>query len=261
LSTGIITLSKEGLIIARALAKGLPGAVLYVHRSVLMECEEATHFEQIIDLTRQLFHLHRGLVYIAPCGMAVRAVAPCLDRKTTDPAVVAVDAGGRFAVSLLSGHEGGANQLAVTVANIIGAEPVISTTTEALKTVIVGVGCRRNITKDEVVRAIISCLEESAILLSEVRMIATADIKKDETGLIEAANELNVPLMFVSSKRIRTFGGVFETSSFIQEKVGLPAVAEPCCMLAGRNTQLIVRKIKCNKVTIAIARENCLWSV
>jgi cobalt-precorrin 5A hydrolase len=261
LSTGIITLSSEGLTIARALAKGFTDAVVYAHQSVLIECREAVHFEQIIKLTRRIFRVHRGLVYIAPCGVAVRAVAPCLDRKTTDPAVVVLDAGGRFAVSLLSGHEGGANRLAVKVANIIGAEPVISTTTDARKTVIVGVGCRRNITKTDVVRAIVSSLEENAILLDEVRMIATADIKRNETGLIEAATELNVPLIFVSSERISTFGGVFKNSSFVQEKVGLPAVAEPCCMLAGRNTKLIVRKGKCNKVTIAIARESCLWSV
>ena len=48
-----------------------------------------------------------GLVYIAPCGVVVRAIAPFLEHKTKDPAVVVVDVGGRWAVSLLSGHEGG----------------------------------------------------------------------------------------------------------------------------------------------------------
>ena len=55
----------------------------------------------------------RGLVYVVPVGVAVRAIAPLIRHKTTDPAVVAVNVGGRWAVSLLSGHEGGANQLAI----------------------------------------------------------------------------------------------------------------------------------------------------
>ena len=87
-----------------------------------------------MDLTEQIFASYTGLVYIAPTGVVVRAIAPLLRHKTTDPAVVVVDVGGRWAVSLLSGHEGGANELAVTVANILGAEPVVSTTTEAVKT-------------------------------------------------------------------------------------------------------------------------------
>ncbi len=47
--------------------------------------------------------------------------------------MVVVDVGARWAISLLSGHEGGANDLAVAVGNILAAEPVISTTSEALK--------------------------------------------------------------------------------------------------------------------------------
>ena len=54
-------------------------------------------------------------------------------------------------MSLLSGHEGGANDLALQIANLVGAEPVITTTTEALKSVIVGVGCRRGTEAERIV--------------------------------------------------------------------------------------------------------------
>lgn len=91
---------------------------------------------------------------MAPCGVVTRALAPHLRHKTTDPAVVVVDAVGRFAVSLLSGHEGGANDLTMAVSNIIEAEPVITTTTETLKTIVVGVGCRRGAESAKIIRAV-----------------------------------------------------------------------------------------------------------
>jgi cobalt-precorrin 5A hydrolase len=105
---------------------------MYVHENVGGEWD-AERFGSIVELTGCIFDKHGGLVYIAPCGVVVRALAPNLKNKFQDPAVVVVDVGARWAISLLSGHEGGANDLAVAVGNVLAAEPVISTTTEALK--------------------------------------------------------------------------------------------------------------------------------
>ncbi len=71
-----------------------------------------------------------GLIFICAAGIAVRAVAPHLRGKHIDPAVVALDEKGRYCVSLVSGHLGGANSLARRVASILGAEPVITTATD-----------------------------------------------------------------------------------------------------------------------------------
>lgn len=72
-----------------------------------------------------------GLVLVCATGIAVRAVAPLLADKTADPAVVVVDDGGRFVVALTGGHRGGANVLAREVAALLGAQPVVTTATDA----------------------------------------------------------------------------------------------------------------------------------
>lgn len=82
------------------------------------------------EWTGRQFKRADGLVYIGAAGIAVRAAAPFLRDKMTDPAIVVMDEAGRHAVSLLSGHVGGANRLARMVAAICGAEPVITTATD-----------------------------------------------------------------------------------------------------------------------------------
>lgn len=72
-----------------------------------------------------------GFVLFLASGAAVRLIAPLLRDKHTDPAVVCVDQAGRFVVALVGGHDGGANALAVEVAGVLGAEPVITTATDA----------------------------------------------------------------------------------------------------------------------------------
>ena len=154
-----------------------------------------------------------------------------------------VDAGGRYAISLLSGHEGGANELALQIANILDAEPVITTTTEALKTVIAGIGCRRERADRNGSGGRHAALDKAAVLgFREVRLLASADIKADETGLLQAATLLGIPLRFIAADEIRKFAGAFTRSDWTQKKVNLPAVAEPAALLAGRRTRLILPK-------------------
>ncbi|NPV29447.1 MAG: cobalt-precorrin 5A hydrolase [Firmicutes bacterium] len=82
------------------------------------------------SLVRTLWGRHEGLVFVMAVGIVVRVLAPLLRDKWRDPAVVVVDEGGRFAVSLLGGHWGGANGLARRVAALLGAVPVVTTATD-----------------------------------------------------------------------------------------------------------------------------------
>lgn len=259
MKTALISLSGEGARIAFQLHDGLGGADIYLHESIGM-AGEGKSFPGIIALTEKIFGYYDRLVYMAPCGVVVRAIAGVLKDKHTDPAVVVVDAGGRFAVSLLSGHEGGANDLAVTVANILGAEPVVTTTTEALKSVIVGIGCRRGVAEETIIQAVADTLLPAGVRLDEVRYLASADIKSREPGLIAAAKTMGIPLRFISSGEIRQWEKAFDASDFVKDKVDLPAVAEPAALLAGRRTRLIWPKTIIHGVTVALARESFSWS-
>jgi cobalt-precorrin 5A hydrolase/precorrin-3B C17-methyltransferase len=86
---------------------------------------------QLVETVRSEWSRVDGLVLIGAVGLAVRAVAPLLAGKRIDPAVVCVDDGARYAVALCGGHQGGANQLAREVAAQLGAEPVVTTATDA----------------------------------------------------------------------------------------------------------------------------------
>jgi cobalt-precorrin 5A hydrolase len=87
-------------------------------------------FDGLADAVAREFHRFEGHVFIMATGIVVRTIAPHLRGKTEDPAVVVVDDRGRFAISLVSGHVGGANRLARQTADLLGATPVITTATD-----------------------------------------------------------------------------------------------------------------------------------
>ncbi len=72
------------------------------------------------------------LVFFLAAGAVTRLIAPCLVSKSSDPGVLAVDEAGHFVIALLSGHQGGANAFARTVAGCLGATPVITTASDVL---------------------------------------------------------------------------------------------------------------------------------
>jgi cobalt-precorrin 5A hydrolase len=253
----LITLSDPGADVIRRLAAGLPSSKLHLHESV-KDRGNANCFTRIVDLVEELFPETEGIIFVGPCGVILRALAPHILNKLSDPPVVVVDVHGRYAISILSGHEGGANSLALAVANILGAEPVITTTSDAARTIIVGVGCRQGCNAQNIVEAVGFALGQAEVGARDVRFLASADIKRHEKGLIQAAADLGMPLRFIPSDEIRACTRDFDETPLAMKKVNLPAVAEPAALLAGRRTTLILRKIRRNGVTVAVARENSL---
>jgi cobalt-precorrin 5A hydrolase len=138
-TTAIVAISRKGADLARALAAGLKGdKTLYLDRRFAEGTADAVPFDlPLRPLVQRVFGEYRRLVLFMPVGAAVRLLAPCLQDKGHDPAVVCVDDAGRFAVSLLSGHVGGADRLAEEVAQVMGATPVITSASHVMGTLAV----------------------------------------------------------------------------------------------------------------------------
>ncbi len=127
MKASLIAFSRLGLALAQKIAANLP-----------QECRDTADVsagfgEEKVDLhafTRQAFAESDLLVFVGAAGIAVRAVAPYIRSKLTDPAVVSVDEGARFCIPLLSGHIGGANRFARRIAEITGAVAVVTTATD-----------------------------------------------------------------------------------------------------------------------------------
>lgn len=116
-----LAFTEKGLALAQTLAAALPGSVTRCRKNG----------PSLADWTAAEFTRSDALIFVGAAGIAVRAIAPYCRSKTTDPAVVVVDECAHFAVPILSGHLGGANDLARALAAVCGAVPVITTATDA----------------------------------------------------------------------------------------------------------------------------------
>ena len=129
----IVALTRGGTATGRTLLHHFAGAVLYAPERF---CEPAPRLRPYNTSVRQVlqsaFQRHRALICIMAAGIVVRDLAPLLRSKHSDPAVVVVDEAGRHAISLLGGHEGGANAIAEQVANALNGDAVLTTASDVL---------------------------------------------------------------------------------------------------------------------------------
>ena len=121
MSAHLFWFSSKGKALAEEIAAGLSeeGKTCELHEP-----------GRLAERTRACFRKGNLLLYVGACGIAVRAIAPLVRDKTEDPAVLVCDDCGTFVISLLSGHIGGANRLAVRIASRIGATTVVTTATD-----------------------------------------------------------------------------------------------------------------------------------
>ncbi len=105
---------------------------------------EAEPVDSLSEFTKEAFCQGNVLIFIGAVAIAVRAIAPFVKDKTTDPAVLVIDEKGTFVVPVLSGHIGGANDYAGEIASLIGAIPVVTTATDIRGEFAVDVFARKN---------------------------------------------------------------------------------------------------------------------
>jgi len=129
----IITITRNGARLGARLRNGFTESELYALPKYLGTAGGGAIAieEGLSSLFARLWNHADGFICIMATGIVIRSVAPLLKNKTSDPAVVVMDDAGKFAIALLSGHLGGANELAERCAFLLGARAVITTATDA----------------------------------------------------------------------------------------------------------------------------------
>jgi cobalt-precorrin 5A hydrolase len=336
-------------LLGQKLRENLGGAELYVSSRYAGQAgknKESFAAGELRDLIVKLWGKVDGFVLIMATGIVVRMIAPLLESKDSDPAVVVMDDAGKFAISLLSGHLGGANELAESCAFVTGSRPVITTATDANelpsfdmlakehgwviedlsrvkllnsllldgeeiavidhsgrtriwfrgrcrlsffetlakarnssakgilmvsnrhinhlncpenililrpRNLVLGIGCNRNTPVEEIEAFVGAQLRRMLLSTKSISRIATAQAKSDEPGLVAYAEKLGVPLSCFASSELNAVEAPSPPSSHALNAIGAVGVAEPAAILASGGGRLLLKKVKSENVTLAVA--------
>ena len=286
------------------------------------------------------FYEYDAVIAVMASGILIRSIAPYIESKTSDPAVLNIDDNGNFVISTLSGHLGGANSLTNKIAQLIGATPVITTSSDINnrlgidvlardlylsidspkeilffnkailegheitltskskkeylieylknntleidvcfnysddvdddeirvsldghelilkeKKMVVGIGCRRGKECEKIYEGLKKSLNDINIDKSRINQLTSAEIKKDEKGILELSEKLDIPVSFIEIEKLKLFeSNDVQKSDFVKSKFGIYGVCEPSALImAGFDSKLIYKKTSYDGVTIAIA--------
>jgi cobalt-precorrin 5A hydrolase len=311
---------------------------------------ELNEYVSLRDLINNIFQKYDAFIFIMATGIVVRVIAPSIVHKSVDPAILVMNESGKHVISLLSGHIGGANELACLVAKKLHAEPIITTATDinekiaadmiatklnlmiepfqqlkyinaeiakgelleihldssiknisfyqkklqglklpfktidlnkeqkpenALAIIItnqdlaitprqlllkprsvsIGIGCRRNTSKDDILQAIYEACSVADVSSDTIMNMASTIVKNDEVGLLMAAQELEVPILFYENIQLQEIIDKYNVSvsNFVNEQIGVGNVCEAAALLISQSKKIVLHKTKFNKVTVAIA--------
>lgn len=348
--TAIIAISRHGAKLASTLNAALEGVDLYVVRRFADGVgADAKVFDlPVRPVVADVFERYDRLVMFMPVGAAVRLISGQIGDKHIDPAIVCVDDAGKFVVSLLSGHVGGADAVAEQVASVLGATPVITSASHALgtfavdtlgiergwqieapstsvtrasaavingdpvgvfqdagepiglkdssgdirmydsmdslaksdvaaalivtdrlvdvstfgetpvvvyrpKSLVAGMGCRRGVPVDELETFLRQVLSDNSLAIDSLESIATSEVKRDDVGLNELAENFDLPIRFYSADDLNSRPGPSGPSA-ASKHLSVVGVSEPAAMLASGCDGLIVPKTKAKRATVAVAR-------
>lgn len=287
-----------------------------------------------------------AILWIGACGIAVRAIAPFLADKLQDAPVLVMDEKGNYVVPILSGHMGGANELAEMLAQKIGAQAVITTATdlnqkfavdvfarengfsispkdgiakisakvlagEAVtvsvetgngccgffernglrevpyppagfvdlvitgekrafdaavtlhpKEYILGFGCKKGKSADEIAQFVAKRMEECQIEAAQIFALASISQKKDEEGIREWCRKEGIRFLTYTAEELRDVEGNITKSAFVMEQMGVDNVCERAALKAsGAGGKLIVKKCAERGMTLAVAKRDWRLSI
>lgn len=216
--------------------------------------EEILVNESVSQCVSRQFAKTDAIIFVAAAGIAVRSIAPCLTHKSADPAVLAVDETGKFCISLLSGHFGGANELAERIGKMIGAIPVITTATDREKKFSVDLFAKRN--------GLAIADWEAA------KRISAAVLDGKKIGLIshcEVSTCLPDEIVFMDAEQVESMfyepeGEVIENGILIshkEEKKPFPMTLQliPQCIVAGIGCRKNILPEKIEEAVMSCLRE------
>lgn len=330
----VISVSNKGLELSKKIKHKLN------NDSTIITCD--LYHKNVKEEFPKLFYEYDGIIAVMASGILIRSIAPLIESKTSDPAIVNIDDNGKFVISTLSGHLGGANKLTEKISKLINAIPVITTSTDVNKRlgidviandlfltidntkeilffnkailekkeiefvinpngnfeylfnylnkvtleidvsisysskintdeihvkrdnhklilkekrIVVGLGCRRGKSCDELYDGLMKSISTLNIDKSRINLLSSAEIKKDEKGMLELSDKLNIPINFVSVEKLGLFtSSEIQRSDFVYEKFGIYGVCEPSALIsAGFDSKLIYKKTSYGGVTVAIA--------
>ncbi len=347
--TAIIAITRNGAQLGKRLRENLAGSCLHVSSRYAGQAgndRETFAPADLRELISGLWSRVDGFVLIMATGIVVRMIAPLLESKDTDPAVVVMDDAGKFAISLVSGHLGGGNELAERCAFSSGARAVITTATDANelpsfdmlakeqgwviddlsqvkllntllldgeeiavldyggrtrawfhgrcrlsfhdsiakagesrakgilvvsnrhipprsrpenllilrpRNLVLGIGCNRGTPREEIEAFVTMHLRRLLLSPKSVCCIATARAKSDEAGLAGYAGQLGVPLKCFESSELNGVDVPSPPSRHALDAIGARGVAEPAAILASDGGRLLLKKVKSENVTLAVA--------
>ena len=330
----IVSVSKKGYDLSFKIKE------LLDNDSTIIKCD--IYHKDVKNVFNLIFSEYDAIIAIMASGILIRSISHLIVSKTSDPAVLNIDDNGSFVISMLSGHLGGANKLTSKIADMIGATPVITTSTDVNKklgidvlakdlylsindtkeilffnksileskpltftvnsnsnydylfnylndntleidvsiyfsskvneneieaecdnhkiilkprNVVFGIGCRRVKSKDEINDAVDKVLDDLNMDKSRINMFSSAEIKKDEQGILDLSEELNIPVNFVDLDRLKLFkSNDIQESDFVMSKFGIAGVCEPSALItAGFDSKLIYKKTAFDGVTVSVA--------
>lgn len=252
--TIVIVLNEKGFTLAKYLNKDF-GCSIFAPAALKCDTPLIT-YDSIKDAFSFAFINYKYIVAIMATGIVVRTISKLTRSKFVDPAIVVVDEGAHYAISTLSGHEGGANKLACLIASFLGCEPVISTASDVLKDYIIGLGFRKNVTQEDLHFAVEKACNYVNINFQRIKYITTIKAKMNCRALEDYIVKNNFLFRFIDEKLLTMPHFNFNSFATPVKYLNIPAVAEPSAILSAKRPKLIFPRKIINGVAVAVVKDS-----